>query len=208
MRAFVAYGELGQQIDSLLAEVEGHSEACYFDDILYERETEGAHPFETYSAERFRECSFYVCLGYRHLHKKMEVVSTLLKAGRRLPTVCHPSVYLNPSANIGAGTIVYPLTNIDRRVDIGDGVLLNNSVVISHNARIGDGCYLSPGVVLSGAVTVGSCTFIGSGAVVADGVEIGDDVIVGIGTVVTNDVPSGVSVIGNPMRVLTSALRL
>jgi sugar O-acyltransferase (sialic acid O-acetyltransferase NeuD family) len=208
MRAFVGYGELGRQVDALVTGMEGPGEACYFDDVLRSTGHAGAQPFDAYLAERFRDCTFYVCLGYKHLRARAEAVAGLANAGRRLPVLRHLSAYVAGSAHLEAGTIVYPLANVDKDVEIGRGALLNNSVVVSHNSRIGECCYLCPGVVLSGFVTIGARTFVGSGAVVADGVSIGDDAIIGIGTVVTRDVPHGVSVIGNPMRELSRPLSL
>jgi sugar O-acyltransferase (sialic acid O-acetyltransferase NeuD family) len=209
MRGFVGYGELGRQIDALVTAVEGPCQAWYFDDLLCRGgDAPNTQPFDAYSEDRFAECSFYVCLGYKQLPKRAEAIEVLANARRRLPVLRHPSAQVAASAHLDLGAVVYPLVNIDKDVVIGRGALLNNSVVVSHNSRIGECSYLSPGVVLSGYVTVGARTFMGSGAVVADRVAIGDDAVIGIGTVVTRDVPSGASVIGNPMRVLSQRLRL
>lgn len=208
MRAFVGYGALGRQIDGLVSELEGPDQSRRFDDILAGRGDDGALPFERHTDESFRDCSFYVCIGYKHPKRKAEILARLLELDRKVPVLCHPTAFVNPSSRAGAGTVIYPMCNVDRHVEIGNGVLLNNSVVISHNVRIGDCCYVSPGAVISGDVEIGANTFVGSGAVVSNAVSIGDDVIVGVGTVVSKDVPSGASVIGNPMRVLRHQLRL
>ena len=208
MRGFVGFGELGRQVDLLLTEYEGPRESKFFDDRMVERDVQGALPLDSCFDDEFRDCSFYVCLGYKHLARKAEIILRLLELGRRLPSFVHPSVYLSSSASVGAGTLVYPMCNVDKECVIGRGVVLNNSVVVSHNTAIGDCCYLAPGVVLSGFVTVGDRTFIGSGSVVSDRVSIGENVTVGIGTVVTRDVRSSTSVIGNPMRLLQRDLVL
>ena len=161
-----------------------------------------------FSDERYADLSFYVCLGYKHLKRKLEITRELLALGRNVPAFVHSSSFRNSSAKVGSGSVAYPMCNLDKEVDVGIGVLLNNSVVISHNSTIGDGSYLSPGVVVSGFVSVGKNVFIGSGAVISNGVTIGDDAVIGLGTVVSRDVPAGASVIGNPMKILDRPLRL
>ena len=208
MRAFVGFGELGRQIEGMLNDIAPEPDAWLFDDAEYARGTAGAYPFARCRDEAFVDCEFFVCLGYKHLRRKIELLKELTRLERALPQVIHASAYVSPSAEIGPGTVIYPLCNVDKQVRLASGVLLNNSVIVSHNSIVGEGSYLSPGVVLSGFVSVGAGSFLGSGAVVSDGVTIGDEVIVGVGTVVTGDVPSGASVIGNPMRILDRPLRL
>ena len=208
MRGFIGYGELGKQIEQFVVSINGPDDSLYFDDEPGAASTDNSRPFCSYAEKRFRSCDFYLCLGYRHLEKKSEILDQLTNAEVSLPLVVHPSSFLNDSARLGAGTVVYPMCNVDKNVSVGAGVLINNSVVVSHDTIVGECCYLSPGVVLSGFVRVGARTFIGSGAVVSDTVTIGNNVTIGIGAVVTQDVPDGASVIGNPMRVLKSKLEL
>jgi len=208
MRGFIGYGELGKQIEQLVVSLNGPDESFYFDDELRAHNRQDCRPFNSYADDDYSHLEFYLCLGYKHLQTKAKILQQLLEAEVRMPPVSHPSSFVNDSARLGAGTVIYPMCNVDKNVEIGAGALLNNSVVVSHDARIGDCSYLSPGVVLSGFVRVGAKTFIGSGAIVSDTVKIGKNVRIGVGTIVTQDVPDGASVIGNPMRVLSSRLRL
>ena len=206
--AYIGFGELGHQISAFVAASGVRQEKFFFDDTCHAEALPNAFPFEKFASDRFAELQFYVCLGYKHLAKKTEVIHRLLDLGRALPSLVHPSCQVNPTASVGAGSVVYPMCNLDKEVTLGRGVLLNNSVVVSHNTSIGDGCYLAPGVVVSGFVHIGKSTFIGSGSVIANDLSIGDNVTIGLGTVVTQNVPDGASVIGNPMRVLRRPLRL
>lgn len=208
MRAFVGYGELGRQMDLFLREHAGDAPALYFDDLLTAEGAGDARPFASYLDDEYRDCEFYVCLGYRHLSRKVAIFRELIAAGRRVPSFVHPTAYVSRSAQIGPGTFVYPLANIDKECVLGAGVIVNNSAIVSHNASIGDCCYLSPGVVLSGFVTVGAGTFLGAGAIVRDTAKVGENVTIGMGSVVTGDLSSNTSAIGNPLRILRRPLRL
>lgn len=205
---FIGYGELGRQIDALVSPAGARCEKLFFDDNCVAEELPGAVTFDRHADEEFADVRFYVCLGYKHLVRKTEIVLRLLELGRELPSFIHSTCHVSPSARIAKGTVLYPMCNVDKDVTIGRGALLNNSVIVSHNTTIGDGCYLSPGVIVSGFVDMGANTFLGSGAIISNDLSIGQNSIIGIGTVVTKEVPDDCSAIGNPMRLLGYRLNL
>jgi len=206
--AFVGFGELGVQIADMIDQIEGSKHRIVFDDVAYQQGMPNAHPFNDYSNDAFEAYHFYVCLGYKHLQRKLAILDHLAALGRHISPYCDSSAFKNVSATIEPGVVIYPMSNIDKDVHIGRGSLLNNSVVASHNCHIGNCCYLSPGVILSGYVSIGDCTFIGAGSIISNNVSIGRNVIIGIGTVVISDIPDHASVIGNPMRILERTLRI
>jgi len=207
--AIIGYGLLGKQIASMASYLQPNHEVYVFDDIASGVQCDKfTNPMAACFDEQYEDCQFYVCLGYKHLVRKLELIETLLRLGRCLPSIICPSSYRSPSSEVAPGAIVYPMCNLDQNSVIGKGALIHNSVVVSHDSEIGDCAYLSPGCVLAGQVTVGSCVFMGAGVLVANGVKIGSHARVGIGTVVTSNVPSGASVIGNPMRVLEKSLKV
>jgi sugar O-acyltransferase (sialic acid O-acetyltransferase NeuD family) len=198
--ALIGYGELGKQIEQLLIEVKKKEKFIYFDDIAYSQKMGNSLPFNNYKKSEFKGLEFYVCLGYRNLVQKMEIIRELHGLNYKLPSIIHPSCYVNKTANIGKNVYLYPLSNIDRNVQIKDGSLINNSVVISHDTIVGAGCYISPGTIISGFVKIGDGSFIGSGSVISNNITIGMNSKIGIGTVVTKDIPGSSSYIGNPMK--------
>ncbi len=206
--AYVGFGELGRQIADMLSTTGTPHERIVFDDACHKLGMTNSHPFEHYADDEFAGLQFQVCLGYKHLTMKSEILRRLIDLNRTVPAYVHPTAFVSPSATLGQGTVLYPLCNLGKEAAVGHCVLLNNSVTVSHNTKIGDGCYLSPGVVTSGFVTIGRNVFIGSGAVISNNVTIGDDAMVAIGTVVTRDVPAGTSAIGNPMRLRERRLNL
>lgn len=207
--AYIGFGALGRQLFVLLRQTSTDKvEEVFFDDIAAGEKLPGAYPFHTFMEPQFESHEFYLCLGYKLPGKKREVAQELLAGKRKLATFVHPSTILNPASTISPGCIIYAGCNIDQQVYLEEGVFLNNSVTLSHDTTIGKYSFLSPGVVTSGNVRVGAQCFIGAGSVISNGVSIGDDVIIGAGSVITKNIPAGASVIGNPMRILDTKLKL
>lgn len=208
--AFIGYGALGRYIEAMITEAEPMAPArsVYFDDNLYRTGATGAFPFAAHTSDEFSDYQFYVCLGYKHLALKKQLVDRLLALGRALPHHVHPSAYVHPSVCIGSGSMIYPGCSIDRNTTIGNAVWIANASVIAHDCAIGDCCWLGASVTVSGHVTVAASSFIGSGSTIANDIAIGANVIIGLATAVTKHVDDSHSVIGNPMRILERPLRL
>lgn len=201
--AFIGYGALGRYIEEMITEAEPASDTVRFDD-----QHPGALPFSRHDSDEFSDFRFFVCLGYKHLKRKRQIIDRLVTLGRSVPHFVHPSAYVHPSVTLGPGTMVYPGCSVDRNTVVGRGVWLANADVIAHDCAIGDCCWFGASVTLSGHVTVGACTFIGSGATVANDVAIGAGSIIGLCTAVTRAVGDELSAIGNPMRILERPLKL
>ncbi|HWO17759.1 MAG TPA: acetyltransferase [Kofleriaceae bacterium] len=208
--AIIGYGALGRYIEDMITEAYpvDRSEIVYFDDQRHAAGAERSRPFAAHTSDEFRDLEFYVCLGYKHLRIKQQIIDRLLELGRKVPSFVHPSAYVHPSVRIGSGSMVYPGCSIDRNTAIGNGAWIANADVIAHDCTIGDCCWFGASVTLSGMVAVAARTFIGSGSVVSNNIEIGSNVIIGLGTVVTKPVGDNLSVIGNPMRILERPLVL
>lgn len=207
--AIIGGGALGLQFKAFLQNAFPRASFIFFDDNLAKDKTyTNAYRFDGYDHDDFRDYTFFIGLGYKHLEKKIEILSHLQALGRKQTVFIHPSCFVNPSATIGKGSFIYPMANIDKSVQIGRGCLINNSVVISHDSQIGDGCYLSPSVTICGQVELGECAFIGAGTVISNGVKIGKNAVIGLGSVVNKDVPDNCSAVGNPIRILNKRLIL
>ena len=205
--SIIGYGELGKQFKDFLFQ-KNEFNLYLFDDTEYIKSNEFHFKFDDYISEKFKKHSFYVALGYKHLLLKNKIIEELISLNRHLPSYNHSTSFINKSAILKESVFIYPMCNVDREVIINRGTLLNNGVIVSHNTIIGNSCYISPGVIISGNVTIGNCTFIGAGSIISNGLTIGNNVKIGIGTVVTSDISDNSNVIGNPMRILKSALNL
>ena len=208
--ALIGFGDLGRYIEDALDELGGfdRTKTAYFDDNLHRSGAPNSFPFRQYAGDAFGDHHFYVCLGYKHLTTRNEIISRLAGLGRKIPNFVHPDACVHRSARIGMGAFVYSGCTIDRNSNIGRGACLINAVTVAHDCAVGDCCWLSPGVTLSGNVTIGHNTFFGSGSAVSNNVRVGSDVIVGLATAVTKDIDDGQSAIGNPMRILRKPLAL
>jgi sugar O-acyltransferase (sialic acid O-acetyltransferase NeuD family) len=208
--ALIGYGELGRYMQDMVSEAYPvvASETVFFDDQLAKAGADRARPFADHASDDFADYSFFVCLGYKHLRLKKQIIDRLVSLARSVPHYVHPSSYVHPSVTIGHGSMIYPGCSIDRNTKIGRGVWIANADVIAHDCAIGDTCWFGASVTLSGHVTVGESTFIGSGTTISNDVAIGSSSTIGLSTAVTKNIGDGISAIGNPMKILDRPLKL
>lgn len=151
----------------------------------------------------FQDLHYLTAMGNNDTRR--HVVSTLqrLYGGQLRPwTLVHPSCYVGPQVEIGAGTCLAPGTIVTCRTRIGSHCILNVKVSVSHDCAVGHFVNVNPGVTVCGNVTIGDGAYIGAGATIRDKVTVGADSIVGAGSVVIDDVPSNVTVVGVPGRIV------
>ncbi len=197
----IGYGALGVQIENILFEIGiKKDQIIYFDDFIPKRNN--VFSFNSYLKKQFEDVCFIVCLGYKHLALKKEILGKLLDNGRNLYQLIHKTSYVNATSSIGKGVVIYPNCNIDYKVIINDGALINNSVTISHESKIGSSTYIAPGVIVNGNVNIGECSFIGSGTIISNNINIGKNAVVGISSCITNSLPDNIKCIGNPLRII------
>lgn len=206
--AFVAFGDLGQQLFHMLKEHEPLESIAIFDDIAFANGVKDAYPFQDYPKDAFADFSFFIGLGYKHAERKRSLFNELKSLKRRVPNLIHPKTILGSEVKIEEGVVIYPGCVIDYKVHIKSGALLNNGVIISHESIVDECAYLSPSVTLSGKCEVGACSFLGTGTVVSNGVKIGANACIGIGSVVSKDLPANTQAIGNPLRILEKKLNI
>ena len=141
---------------------------------------------------------FGVTVGENDLRVKF--IQRLLETGLDLPSLVHPTAFINDSIELGDGTVVMSQAaiNIDSR--IGNGCVINTGATVDHDCILANGVHLSPGGHLAGDVRIGDRSWIGIGATVNCGITIGNDVMVGAGAVVINDIEDGLTVVGNPAK--------
>jgi sugar O-acyltransferase (sialic acid O-acetyltransferase NeuD family) len=137
-----------------------------------------------------------------HAATRLRWLQQLSAAGYSLPTLIHPTAWVSPSAQLGAGSVVFAQAVIQAQTVIGRGAILNTGCIVDHDAQLGDGVHICPGARLAGEVQVGHRSWIGIGASVIQQIRIGADVTVGAGAAVVRDLPDGVTAVGVPARVL------
>jgi UDP-perosamine 4-acetyltransferase len=117
-------------------------------------------------------------------------------------TILHPTAYIAPSAQLGAGCQILPRAIVHTRARLGVNVLVNTGAIVEHDCVVGDHTHIATGAQLAGGVIVGEAAHIGAGATIRQGIRIGANALVGAGAVVVRDVPDGWVVAGVPAREL------
>jgi len=155
-------------------------------------------------AATHKRAAYIIGVGDPSTRKRLAVIADGLGLQAAEPLVS-PEIHIDPSVQIGRGSVISSGATVTIDVTIGDHVHINHSCCVPHDVEIGDFATLSPGVILGGTVHVQPGAFLGLGAIVKNGsasapMVIGEGAVVGAGAVVTANLPLGATVIGVPAR--------
>jgi len=139
-----------------------------------------------------------LAIGYRDRTLRARVYEELRARGMPFATFIHPRATIDPSAVIGAGSIVLTDCTIEMRARIGENVFLSPRCFLSHDVEIGDHTYCAPAIALAGRTRVGRGCFLGIGTIAIEGVTIGDGARSAAGAVIIAEAPAGALVAGVP----------
>jgi sugar O-acyltransferase (sialic acid O-acetyltransferase NeuD family) len=147
---------------------------------------------------------FAVAIGNPHGRVRLRLHDFLVEAGLEPVTIVHPTAWIAPGVELGAGCQVMAGAVIQPEARLGRQVIVNTRASVDHEDVLEDGVEIAPGATLCGSVRVGVNGWICAGAVVKPFVTIGADAVVGAGAAVIRDVPAGATVVGVPARVIRS----
>lgn len=121
-------------------------------------------------------------------------------------TAVHPAAYVDPTVQLGPGTVVFAGAVIQPDAVLGAHVIVNTGATVDHDCWVEDFAHLAPGVHLAGGVHIAHGAFLGIGAVVIPSRTVGRGTVVGAGGVVVEDLPDGVTAAGVPARPRNSSV--
>lgn len=162
----------------------------------------GRVEFESWIANRSSPTGYLVAIGGNRGKDRLELHAYLDSFGLTPMTAIHPTAFVAPDAQIGAGSQILAQTAVCVEVRMGTSCIINTGATVDHECWLGDGVHIAPGAHLAGCVEIGDMAMIGTGAVVLPHIKIGHGAVVGAGAVVIDDVPPMSVVVGNPARII------
>jgi len=118
----------------------------------------------------------------------------------KLATLIDPTVRVDESVTIGAGTLICRNCTVTVDTKIGCGVLMNTGSSVGHDSEVGDYCTLLTNSIVAGRTTLGECCEIGSGAFILQGKSIIANIVVAPISSIFKDITESGTYAGNPAR--------
>ncbi len=131
---------------------------------------------------------------------RWRVAGALAARGARFATIVHPTAYVAPGAQLGAGAVLAPFTFVGPSARLGTHAVLNTYASIGHDANVGTCAVFSPYAVANGATSVGAGAFLGTHAAVVLGASLGAWAKLGAGATAVSDIEAGMLALGTPAR--------
>ncbi len=121
-------------------------------------------------------------------------------------SVIHPKAIIDPSAQVGKGSVVFPGAILNASAVIGEHSIINTSAIIDHDVKIGSFTHICPGSVITGGVVVGNNCFIGANTSIIPCKRVGMFSTIGAGSVVIKDIPEYCVAVGSPAEIIKDNL--
>jgi len=119
-------------------------------------------------------------------------------------TAIHPRAYLDPSTEIGYGSLICANAATSFGAKIGNFIHLYTNSFLGHDSLLEDYTTQTAHSVIGGRNIIGLGAHIGLNSTTREDIHIGKYAIVGMGSVITKDVVEYNVVAGNPARILYS----
>jgi len=119
----------------------------------------------------------------------------------RWTTFKSKQAYINPTAQIGEGTVVFPFAVVGADVQLGDHVIISSHTTLGHDTQVEDYVHITPGVQIAGDVRIRRLAMLGLSSVVCPKVQIGKGATMAAGAVAVYDIEADVIAYGTPARV-------
>ena len=129
----------------------------------------------------------------------------LARRGCRFTNLIHPTVDLTMTT-MGVGNYIQEAVIVQAGVRIGSNSSIHIGSLLGHESTVGNSVFIAHGCSVSGSVQIGDGVFMGTHATVLPRLTIGRWATIGAAAVVTRNVPEYAVVVGNPARVIKTAV--
>lgn len=202
-------GGLGREMACTV--VRNNNKSCEWDEIRFVDDTPElsgtmVNGLEVWSFDEYLargplpEDRFVIAAGEavtrRAIHEK------LMAHNIQLGVVVHEDNYMDPSSEVGGGTMIQGQAAPGPNCKVGQCVLLQGHCILGHDVEIGDYSTISSLAFVGGDTTIGDSTYIAPGVLIRNGIQIGRNCIIGMGSVVTKSIPDNSVAYGNPCKVV------
>lgn len=120
-------------------------------------------------------------------------------------TVVHPFAWVHPGVPLGVGTVVCAGAIVQPGATIGAHVILNTKASVDHDCHVGNYVHISV-AHLAGGASADDGSFLALGSTVLPNLNVGAWSYLGAGSVATKNIPPGSVAVGNPARIIKSAI--
>jgi sugar O-acyltransferase (sialic acid O-acetyltransferase NeuD family) len=152
-----------------------------------------------------RQDFYFVNLITGSTKTRYETSLVMAQKGCLFGNFIHPGIDLY-GVKLGVGNYIQEAVVLQANVSVGDNSSIHIGTLVGHESHIGNSVFIAHGCSISGSVEIGDGTFMGTHATVLPRLHIGRWATIGAGAVVTRDVPDYATVVGNPAKVIKSAV--
>jgi acetyltransferase EpsM len=122
-------------------------------------------------------------------------------------TVVHPFAWVHPEVRLGVGTVVCAGAVVQPGATIGSHVIINTKASVDHDCYVGDYVHISV-AHLAGRAIAEEGSFLALGSTVLPGLCVGAWALLGAGSIATKNIPPDSTAVGNPARIIKSAVEV
>ena len=132
-----------------------------------------------------------MAVGYSDLNRTREAIFNRLKAmGYGMETYIHPDARVYTDKPLGEGSVVLPGAVIEPSARVGANTIVWSNVTLAHHSSVDDHCWVAAGSVVSGGARVLRNTFLGVNCTVVNDITIKEFNVVGAGAMISRDTKS------------------
>jgi sugar O-acyltransferase (sialic acid O-acetyltransferase NeuD family) len=167
----------------------------FVDDKYWDPNNDNIMPISKYDPKRYE-----LLIAVSDPMEREKIVGRLPKETKYWSFI-HPSAQiLNPSGEIGEGTVISANCVIVCHYKLGNHVHFNIGTVLGHDSVVGDYCTTAPGAMIMGDCRIGERVYFGANSCCSQKITICNDVTIGLGAVVVRNISEPGTYVGIPVK--------